>query len=30
MEANRIEQLLSKASSIAPLKSYGEGMGFDV
>ena len=30
MAANRIEQLLSKASSISELNSYVEGMGFDV
>ena len=30
MAANRIEQLLGKASSISELNSYVEGMGFDV
>jgi len=30
MAANRIDQLLNKASSITELNSYVEGMGFDV
>ena len=30
MATNRIEQLMSKASSISELNSYVEGMGFDV
>ena len=30
MAANRIDQLMSKASSISEVNSYVEGMGFDV